>query len=90
MLRLLAPAVGSLHTARAAGSARARPPEEVAGVGAGLIDGPVSSHHSVAEALQSARQTGGPVLVAGSLYVAGEARTALGLEPAGSMPGRRG
>jgi dihydrofolate synthase/folylpolyglutamate synthase len=89
MLRLLAPGTASLHAARAAGSARARPPEEVADVAAELIDGPVSSHDSVAEALQSARQTGSPVLVAGSLYVAGEARTALGLEPAGSMPGRR-
>ena len=81
MLRSLAPAAASFHAAQAAGSERARPAGEVAALAARETTVPVSSHESVAAALDAARGTGGPVLVTGSLYVVGEARGILGLGP---------
>jgi len=78
MLRLLGPATGSLHTARAADSARARPAAEVAELAAEILGVPATPHDSVAAAVAAAREEDGPVLVTGSLYVVGEARTALG------------
>jgi folylpolyglutamate synthase/dihydropteroate synthase len=42
---------------------------------------PVSSHDTVAAAVAAAFETGGPVLVTGSLYLVGEARGVLGLGP---------
>jgi folylpolyglutamate synthase/dihydropteroate synthase len=81
MLRSLAPAAASFHTARAAGSERARPADEVAALAAQETTVPVFAHGSVAAALDAARQAGGPVLVTGSLYVVGEARGILGLGP---------
>jgi dihydrofolate synthase/folylpolyglutamate synthase len=81
MLHLLEPAASSLHTARAAGSERARPAAEVAALAARMMGAPAASHDSVAAALGAALEAGGPVLVTGSLYVVGEARSALGLRP---------
>jgi len=78
MLRLLAPTAGSLHAARAADSTRARPADEVAALAAEILGIPAVAHGSVAEAVAAALEEGGPVLVTGSLYVVGEARTALG------------
>jgi len=78
MLRLLGPAVASLHAARAADSERARPSAEVAALSAEILGVPVKAHDSVAEAVAAALDAGGPVLVTGSLYVVGEARSALG------------
>jgi len=40
---------------------------------------PTAAHESVAAALAAAMSSGEPVLVTGSVYVAGEARDALGL-----------
>jgi dihydrofolate synthase / folylpolyglutamate synthase len=82
MLRSLAPAAASFHMARAAGSERARPAEEVAAIAARETAVPVSAHQSVAAALDAAQRAGGAVLVTGSLYLVGEARGILG--PAGS------
>jgi len=81
MLASLAPAAASFHTARAAGSERARSADEVAALAAQAAPVPVSSHSSVGEAVAAALDSGLPVLVAGSLYVVGEARGALGLGP---------
>jgi dihydrofolate synthase/folylpolyglutamate synthase len=78
MLRLLRPAVSSLHACRAADSPRARPATEVAALAAGIMGVPVWAHDSVPEALAAALEAGEPVLVTGSLYVVGEARTAVG------------
>lgn len=78
MLHLLGPAVSSLHAVRAADSSRARPAAEVAALAAETLRVPVSVHGSVAEAVDAAVGSGEPVLVAGSLYVVGEARSALG------------
>jgi dihydrofolate synthase / folylpolyglutamate synthase len=78
MLRLLAPAAGSFHAARAADSSRARPAAAVAALAREAMAVPVSDHDSVPAAVAAALGTGAPVLVTGSLYVVGEARTALG------------
>jgi len=83
MLRLLAPAAAGFHTARAAGSSRARPSGEVAALASGETPVPVTEHETVAEAVAAALAGDDPVLVTGSLYVVGEARTALGLGPGG-------
>jgi dihydrofolate synthase/folylpolyglutamate synthase len=80
MLRLLAPMVGSVHSARAADSPRARPAAEVAVQAAEVMGVPATHHESVAAAVAAALDEGKPVLVTGSLYVVGEARTALGRE----------
>ncbi len=78
MLHSLEPAAASLNAARAADSARARPAAEVAALAADILGVPVSAHGSVAEAVDAALGEGRPVLVTGSLYVVGEARSALG------------
>jgi dihydrofolate synthase/folylpolyglutamate synthase len=78
MLRLLAPAVSSVHTCRAADSPRARPADEIAALASEIMGVPVRAHGSVPEALAAALETGEPVLVTGSLYVVGEARGAAG------------
>lgn len=78
MLELLKPAVSSLHACRATDSPRARPPEEVAALAGEILGVPARAHDSVPEAVTAALEAGGPVLVTGSLYVVGEARTALG------------
>lgn len=65
--------------AAAAKSSRARAPEEVASTTGAILGVPATAHQSVAAALAAALATGDPVLVAGSLYVVGEARDALGL-----------
>jgi dihydrofolate synthase/folylpolyglutamate synthase len=92
MLGLLGPAVASLHAARAAESERARSSAEVAALSAEILGVPVWAHDSVAEAVAAALGGGDPVLVTGSLYVVGEARSALGRgpgPPSGTIPGRR-
>ena len=83
MLGLLGPAVSSLHAARAADSVRARPAGEVSALAAEVLGVPVWAHGSVAEAVEAALGSGEPVLVTGSLYVVGEARSALGLASGG-------
>jgi dihydrofolate synthase / folylpolyglutamate synthase len=75
MLRALAPAVRRLHLV-APDSARARPPAEVAEQ-ARALGLPADLHAGVGEALACARAAaadGAPVVVAGSLYLVGEAR----------------
>ena len=62
----------------ARGTARALGPEAMASEAAAL-GVPVTTHETVEDALAAATETGDPVLVAGSLYVVGEARTALGI-----------
>jgi len=81
MLRLLKPAASSLHACRAADSPRARSADEVAALAAEIMGVPVWAHDSVSEAVAAAREAGEPVLVTGSLYVVGEARTAVGRAP---------
>jgi dihydrofolate synthase / folylpolyglutamate synthase len=83
MLGLLEPAVSSLHATRAADSVRARPAGEVSALAAEVLGVPVWAHGSVAEAVEAALGSGEPVLVTGSLYVVGEARSALGLASGG-------
>lgn len=83
MLRLLGSAIASLRAARAADSERARPAAEVAALAAEVLGVPVWAHDSVAEAVAAALDAGEPVLVTGSLYVVGEARSSLGLESGG-------
>jgi len=81
MLSALAPVVRRLHLVTPA-SARARPAAEVAGLAA-LLGLPADVHGGVAEALACARGAAaggvgaGPVVVAGSLYLVGEARALL-------------
>ncbi len=77
MLGHLVGLVGSVHTAAAA-SGRARSADDVAAVAEEVLGVPATAHGSVADAVVAARHAGAQVLVAGSLYVAGEARTALG------------
>ncbi len=78
MLRLLAPHVDSLYAASAA-DGRARSAGEVAAMATEAgIEGAIVCG-SVAEAVSAARGSGGPLLVTGSLYVVGEARTAIAL-----------
>lgn len=69
--------VVAVHAA-AAGSGRARDAGEIADTAGRRLGVPAQAHDSVADALAGARATDEAVLVAGSLYVAGEARTALG------------
>lgn len=78
MLGYLGPALATAHTARAADSPRARAAEEVASRVERVLGIPAHPHESVAAAVAAARAEGNPVLVTGSLYVVGEARTALG------------
>lgn len=78
MLQSLKPVAASLNAARAADSARARPAAEVAALAAEVLGVPATAHGSVAEAVSAALGEGRPVLVTGSLYVVGEARSALG------------
>jgi len=78
MLDALGEAAIEFHTV-AANSGRARDPEELAAVVRDRLGVSASASDSVAEALATAISTGDPVLVAGSLYVVGEARDALGL-----------
>lgn len=78
MLEHLDGLVERVHAA-AARSGRARDADEVAAVAGRSLGVPTEAHGSVAEAVAAARESGAPVLVTGSLYVAGEARTTLGL-----------
>jgi dihydrofolate synthase/folylpolyglutamate synthase len=78
MLQLLAPHVDRLYAAAAA-DGRARSAEEVAAVAAEMGIREAVACSSVAQAVAAARDGGGPVLVTGSLYVVGEARTAISL-----------
>jgi dihydrofolate synthase/folylpolyglutamate synthase len=82
MLRSLAPAAASFFVASAAGSTRARPAEDLAALVSQEAEAPAAACASVGEAVEAALETGLPVLVTGSLYVVGEARSALGLGPA--------
>ena len=77
MLAALAPAVGQLHLVTPA-TARARASAEVA-LQATALGLPVDQHASLAEAVACARAAAGPrpVVVAGSLYLVGEARALL-------------
>lgn len=78
MFALLGDRVAGVHTA-AANSPRARDPGDVADLAREVLGVPAEPYRSVATALAGAMSTGEPVLVAGSLYVVGEARDALGL-----------
>jgi dihydrofolate synthase/folylpolyglutamate synthase len=79
MLGMLAPLAAGFTTV-AADSSRALPSGELAALAEGEELGvPVIDGGSVADGLAAARETGGPVLVTGSIYVVGEARQALGL-----------
>lgn len=79
MLRALDGRVTSAHAVAARDTDRARPAREVGDVVADALDVPVAVHGSVDEAVGVAVAGGRPVLITGSLYVVGEARTALGL-----------
>lgn len=81
MLRSLAPFVEHLY-ATAADSDRAQNADAIAAAAAEVLDVPIDTHSTVASALDAAVAAGKPVLVAGSLYVVGEARAHLGLTPA--------
>ncbi|HSG78935.1 MAG TPA: folylpolyglutamate synthase/dihydrofolate synthase family protein [Acidimicrobiia bacterium] len=78
--------VTSIRATAARESERAMPPDRLAALAAEVLGVPATAHPSVAEALKVARGSGGPVLVTGSLYLVGEARSALDLR---SGPGRR-
>jgi dihydrofolate synthase/folylpolyglutamate synthase len=78
MLDEIAPHAVAFHTA-AADSERAMAAAEVADLARGVMDGDVTAHASVAEAVEAAVASGDPVLVTGSIYVVGEARVALRL-----------
>jgi len=79
MLEALRP-FAMAFSAVAADTERAMPASQVASLIASLDDEiPVTHYESVEAGLAAARATGEPVLVAGSIYVAGEARLALGL-----------
>ncbi len=78
MLRVLAPHVDSLHAAAAA-DGRARPAEDLVAAAAEAGIEEAIAHGSVAEAVAAAQADDGPLLVTGSLYVVGEARTAITL-----------
>ena len=81
MLALAGPG-GGLVPRRPGRGQRAGPPGRRGGrPGGAETTVPVSAHDSVAAAVAAALETGGPVLVTGSLYVVGEARGALGLGP---------
>ncbi len=79
MLDMLAPHAAGF-TMVAAESDRAKPAADLAEMAEGLGLGvPVQAAGPVPAGLKAARASGEPVLVAGSLYVVGEARLALGL-----------
>jgi folylpolyglutamate synthase/dihydropteroate synthase len=80
MLASLDGLVGAGHACAAAGTSRALPAADAAQALSTALGVPVTVHDSVAGALDAAAGSGEPVLVTGSLYVAGEARTALGVE----------
>jgi dihydrofolate synthase/folylpolyglutamate synthase len=80
MIAAIVPVTSHL-IATAAASARAMPPAEVAAVVRNVAPMlPVFTADSPAEALARARPLGDPVVVAGSLYLAGEVRAAIGRE----------
>ena len=79
MLSVLDGLVTEAHIATAQGSPRAMPADEAASLVRESLDVETAEHPSVADAVAAAISTGNPVLVTGSLYVVGEARTALGL-----------
>jgi dihydrofolate synthase/folylpolyglutamate synthase len=79
MLRALAPRARGLHLV-APRSPRARPPATYRDLAAALVPG-VDEHPGAAEAIACARRAaaeGAVVVVAGSLYLVGEARALLG------------
>ncbi|MCJ7724846.1 MAG: dihydrofolate synthase, partial [Acidimicrobiia bacterium] len=78
MLLALGPVAAGFHMV-AADSERAVPSADLAGMAASIVAVPVADAGSVTDGLAAARATGRPVLVAGSLFVVGEARLALGL-----------
>jgi dihydrofolate synthase/folylpolyglutamate synthase len=75
ILGLLGPLAEHIHICPV-DTPRAVPPEELA---AALSEGapPHTCHGSLDEALQAALQGGGPLLIAGSLFLVGEAKAAL-------------
>lgn len=90
ILRPLLALASSVHTARAASSARALGAEPLAALVQRRRDLPVKPWASVPEALAAAQEAAAPsdwVCVTGSLAVVGEARTALGLPPPESVMG---
>jgi dihydrofolate synthase/folylpolyglutamate synthase len=82
MLGALAPLAASVHFC-APDSPRAIPPQELAAWAPGAV------HPDVASAVRAAQAEGGVVLVCGSLYLVGEARTLLRGETALPMPTER-
>lgn len=79
MLASLEGLVSNAHVAMARGSDRAMPADEAAALAREALGVEATEHPSVADAVAAAISSGEPVLVTGSLYVVGEARTALGL-----------
>ena len=63
----------------AADSERAMTSADLTRLAESGLDMPVADRGTVAEGLEAALATGEPVLVTGSMYVAGEARIARGL-----------
>jgi dihydrofolate synthase/folylpolyglutamate synthase len=82
MLREVAPLAATVHFC-APDSLRAVPAEQLAALWPG------TAHRDVASALRSAQAEGGIVLVCGSLYLVGEARSVLLGETAARMPSER-
>jgi len=80
MLTSLDGLVGAGHACAAAGTPRALPAADTAHALVAGLGIPVTVHDSVAAAVAAAAGSGEPVLATGSLYVVGEARTALGIE----------
>lgn len=82
MLAHLAPSFGRIAAVKAQFSGR--PPEEIAAFAAlAAPKAAITTYASVAEALATLRREGAPILVAGSLYVAAEAKAfTMGLDPA--------
>jgi dihydrofolate synthase/folylpolyglutamate synthase len=78
MLAPLRGRVVAVETA-AADMDRSAPPDEIAAVCERALGVPARAHPSVEAALRAARDSGDPVLVAGSLYLVGEARDLLDL-----------
>ena len=56
---------------------RAMPPDQLAAAFRGVCDAPVETAPELASALAAARRTGGPIVIAGSLFLVGEARVLL-------------
>nr|MBP8275036.1 bifunctional folylpolyglutamate synthase/dihydrofolate synthase [Acidobacteriota bacterium] len=77
LIRALAPAASAIICTRAQ-SPRAARPEQLARTIESLAPGlPVFASHTPAEALAAAAALGQPIVVAGSLYLAGEIRDLL-------------